>query len=150
PGSKSTSVGIIVRSTSPFTHERDNERRNTMAGGSWHDNEMKKELTLWQQYRSSPRTRLRIHLFTDPSPSIGDDFDCTTLTEPTFAGYAAIFIDTWNDPVEVGEPGHWATSCDAVKFCRTDTGACETVYGYFLTREEDNLCAGAELAWPSG
>jgi hypothetical protein len=137
-----------VCGTLPYIH--DHERRKNMPGGTWHDNEMKTELTLWQGFRESGGTRLQVHLFTDPAPALGDDFDCTTLTEPTFPGYAAIFINVWGDPTEDEPSGLWKCTSEIVKFCRTSTGACETVYGYYLTREEDGLCAGMELAWPSG
>ena len=119
--------------------------------GTWHDNEIITELTLWANLRNTAGTRLQLHLFTDAAPPITDDFDCTALTEPTFPGYAPQFLDGWTvPPVEGGEPALWTTTAAAVRFCRTVTGACQTVYGYFLTREDDGKCAGAELAWPSG
>jgi hypothetical protein len=119
--------------------------------GTWHDNEIITELTLWAQFRSTPGTRLKMHLFVNGGVTITDDFDCTTLTEPTFAGYAAGFVGGWTlPPVEGGEPALWTVVGDPVKFCRTDSGPTVTVFGYFFTREEDGECAGAEVAWPSG
>lgn len=118
--------------------------------GLLHDNEIQTELNQWRALRNTPGTRWKLHLFTNPAPALSDDFDCTTLTEPTFAGYAAAFVSGWGVPVESGEPAVWITTATGVKFCRTDTGACQTVYGWFATREEDGLCAAMELAWPSG
>lgn len=99
-------------------------------------------------------SRVIIGLTTDPAFAPTDDSTTAYITsaEATFAGYARCSVTTWSGPTEeeVGFLDWILTAATPCRFCRTSTGTCQTVYGWFGLSEATGEWIMAEKAWPAG